>query len=207
MKVVRLAVMSLSLSNAAFAQRHPVQYWPPGHVSVMPPGGVTGPHFPQLPKPPRRSNGPHPSLVIVPWPVYDSSYIADHLGNDQQEDLGQTSVTGSSPAPPVLINQSLGPTPESLQPGASNPNAGVQAFVNAQCEAVKPQAANEGRPTIYLLAFKDHTIVQALGYWMEVGTLHYVSVEYGLNQVSFNLIDRDLSQRLNHEKGLAFNLP
>jgi hypothetical protein len=42
---------------------------------------------------------------------------------------------------------------------------------------------------------------------MEVGTLHYVSVEYGLNQVSINLIDRDLSQRLNHEKGLAFNLP
>ncbi len=218
MKCVLLAVLSLSLSNAAFAQRHSVQYSPPagygnvplpgsGRVSSMPPGGITVSHFSQLPTAPRRSTGPQPSLVIVPWPVYDSSYIADHLGNDQQEDLGQTSVTESNPAPPVLINQSLGPTADSLQPGTSNPKDGAQAFVNAQCKAIKPQVADEGRPTIYLLAFKDHRIVQALGYWMEVGTLHYVSVEYGLNQVSVNLIDRDLSQRLNDERGIAFNLP
>ena len=218
MKVVLLALLSLSLSNAAFAQRHSVHFSPPGgygnvpfpgpgRVSSVPPGGIRGSHFPQLPTPARRSTGPQPSLVIVPWPVYDSSYIADHLGNEQQEDLGQTSVTGSSPAPPVLINQSLGPTPESLQPGTSNLKDGAEAFVNAQCKAIKPQAANEGRPTIYLLAFKDHRIVQAFGYWMEVGTLHYVSVEYGLNQVSLNLIDRDLSQRLNDERGIAFSLP
>jgi hypothetical protein len=218
MKYVLLAVLSLSLSNAALGQGHSIQYSPPGgygnvpfpgpgRVSSMPPGGITGPHFPQLPTPPRRSTGPQPSLVIVPWPVYDSSYIADHLGNDQQEDLGQSSVTGSSPAPPVLINQSLGPTPEFLQPGTPNSKDGAQAFVNAQCKEIRPKTADEGRPTIYLLAFKDHRIVQAFGYWMEVGTLHYVSVEYGLNQVSLNLIDRDLSQRLNGERGTAFNLP
>jgi hypothetical protein len=218
MKVVLFAVLSLSLLNAAFAQRHSVQYSPPGgygnvplpgpgRVSSMPPGDITGFHFPHLPTPQRRSTGPQPSLVIVPWPVYDSGYIADHLGNDQQEDLGQTAVTESNPAPPVLINQSLGPAPESPQPGPSNSKDGAQAFVKARCKAIELQAADEGRPTIYLLAFKDHRIVQAFGYWMEVGTLHYVSVEYGLNQVSLNLIDRNLSQRLNDERGIAFSLP
>jgi len=188
MKLVLLAVMSLNLSNTALAQRHSVQYPPPGgygNVFVPGPGHA----------PPRRSTR-QPSLVIVPWPVYDSSYTADHLGNDQQEDLGQTSMTESSAAPPVLINQSLGPAPEYLQPGTSSPK-----------KMIEPKVADEGRPTIYLLAFKDHSIVQALGYWMEVGTLHYVSVEYGLNQVSLNLIDRGLSQRLNDERGIAFNLP
>jgi hypothetical protein len=69
-------------------------------------------------------------------------------------------------------------------------------------------ANNSGdQATIYLIAFKDHSIVQALGYWMEGATLHYVSVEHTLNQASINLIDRDLSQRLNDERGLEFRLP
>jgi hypothetical protein len=42
---------------------------------------------------------------------------------------------------------------------------------------------------------------------MEAGTLHYVSIEYGLNQASISLIDRDLSERLNDERGTPFRLP
>ena len=63
------------------------------------------------------------------------------------------------------------------------------------------------QPTLYLIAFKDHTIVQALGYWMENGALHYVSVEHTLNQASLDLIDRELSQRLNDERSVEFKLP
>jgi hypothetical protein len=36
--------------------------------------------------------------------------------------------------------------------------------------------------------------------------LHYVSVEYGLNQASLVRIDRNLSQRLNSERGIEFSL-
>ena len=36
--------------------------------------------------------------------------------------------------------------------------------------------------------------------------LHYVSVEYAFNQASLALIDPDLSQRLNGERGLDFKL-
>lgn len=72
---------------------------------------------------------------------------------------------------------------------------------------VRRQPAPDVQPTIYLLAFKDHNIIPALGYWMEGNTLHYVSVEHSLNQASLDLIDRDLSQRLNDERGVEFKLP
>jgi hypothetical protein len=68
-------------------------------------------------------------------------------------------------------------------------------------------AANDDNATVYLIAFKDHSIVQALGYWMEGSTLHYVSMEHTLNQASMDLIDRELSQRLNDERGVQFRLP
>jgi hypothetical protein len=42
---------------------------------------------------------------------------------------------------------------------------------------------------------------------MEAGTLHYVTAEYSVNQASIVLIDRNLSQRLNDERGIAFKLP
>lgn len=218
MKVLVLAVMVSSLSSAAFAQRHPVQYsspsgygnilFPgPGHASPIPPGGVTGSHFRPLLPLPRRETNPQPSIVIVPWPMYDSGYNADRSGNDQQGDPGQTPVTESSPSPPMISNQSLVPPQRPLQQADTNLKGGVPACVTAQCNAIGPQAAEEVRPTIYLLAFKDHRIVQALGYWMEAGTLHYVSIEYGLNQASISLIDRDLSERLNDERGTPFRLP
>jgi hypothetical protein len=42
---------------------------------------------------------------------------------------------------------------------------------------------------------------------MEGATLHYVTVDHALNQVSLDLIDRDLSQRLNSERSIEFKLP
>ena len=222
MKLLVLAVIASSLSSAAFAQRRPVPFsspggngnilFPgPGHALTTPPGGVARPHFSRSLAPSRRA-GRRTSVMIVPWPIYDSGYTADRLGNDQQggndqqEDPGQTPVTESSPAPPV-INQSLVAPQAPLQPGVINPRDGEPPSVNAQCNAIGPQAAAEIRPTIYFLAFKDHRIMQALGYWMEAETLHYVSVDYGLNQASISLIDLDLSQRLNDERGVAFSFP
>src|SRR5262249_42700851 len=90
------------------------------------------------------------------------------------------------------------------QAPASHPYADAQAQVEQQARSPR-QGSDE--PTLYLIAFKDHSIVQALGYWMEGNTLHYVSVEHSLNQASLDLIDRSLSQRLNDERGVEFKLP
>jgi hypothetical protein len=99
------------------------------------------------------------------------------------------------PTPPVIINQSF-PAPPQVPERCSN----------AQVNTPRSQVAHDDRPTIYLIAFKDHRIVQALGYWTDAETLHYISAEYGLNQASLVLIDRDLSQRLNDERGVAFKV-
>jgi len=217
MKFVVLAVVALSISGSAIAQRRPGQYWSlggygnilfpgTGHAPTTPPGGVTGPHFSKWIVPLRRATEVQPSIVIVPSPVYDEGYTADPSGSDQPGDPGPASGPEPSPAPPVIINQSLVPPQRPAQPGAFDPKDGAVTGVNPQCNVVRPQAPEEDRPTIYLIAFKDHSIVQALGYWLDGGTLHYVSAEYGLNQASIVLIDRSLSQRLNAERGVAFKL-
>jgi hypothetical protein len=105
-------------------------------------------------------------------------------------------VNDPIPSPPVIINQTF-----------SQPPQVAESCSNAPVNGPRSQVGNDERPTIYLIAFKDHRIVQALGYWTDAATLHYISAEYGLNQASLVLIDRDLSQRLNDERGVAFKVP
>lgn len=215
MKFPVLTVAVLSLSCAAIAQRHPGQYWSlggygnvlfpgTGHPPATPPGGIAGYPFHQRLTPLRGATGLQ-SSPIVPAPIYDPSYTPDHVVNDQGG-VAQTPGPELGPAPPVIINQGFAPAAQRLeQPGVFPPKD--EATCVTQRNAVRPQSIEEERPTIYLIAFKDHSIVQALGYWVEAGTLHYVSAEYGLNQASIVLIDRNLSQRLNDERGIAFKLP
>jgi hypothetical protein len=73
-------------------------------------------------------------------------------------------------------------------------------------QGTSDRTGNNGKATIYLIAYKDHRVVEALGYWIEGTMLHYVSVEYAFNHVSISLIDSDVSRRLNHERGIEFTL-
>ena len=61
--------------------------------------------------------------------------------------------------------------------------------------------------TGYLIAFKDHTIYSAVAYWVDGETLHYFTSGNNHNQVSLSLIDRELTERLNKEKGAEVKLP
>jgi hypothetical protein len=60
---------------------------------------------------------------------------------------------------------------------------------------------------LYLLAFKDHTILAALAYWVEGDTLNYVTESGVPNRVSLALIDKDFSKELNKQRSVEFNLP
>ena len=80
----------------------------------------------------------------------------------------------------------------------SDPDGGIRASA--------APAPSEENPT-YLIAFKDHTIYAALAYWVEGDTLHYVTNQNTHNQVSLDLIDRDLSMRFNRERNVDFHLP
>ena len=88
----------------------------------------------------------------------------------------------------------------------SDARGGIRVYEpqpRTQVEAAEPAEANQ----TYLIAFKDHTIYAALAYWVEGNTLHYVTNQNTHNQVSLDLVDRELSSRLNRERSVDFRLP
>ena len=198
-----------------------------GHAPVTPPGGVTGPRFFNGAG---RNFGPvahpqHGRTNVVLYPVYSGGYGYGYApGYGYDPSLGYAPAGGDQPPiinagsmPPVVINQNFvppqaNPVVREYAPGGTNDDQQsslkvYQAPTPSQGTPPSQSAANPDQATIYLLAFKDHTVVEALGYWMEGSTLHYVTMDHDLNQVSLDLIDRDLSQRLNSERGVEFRLP
>lgn len=196
-----------------------------GHAPVTPPGGVTGPRYftgggrgygavahPQ-----------HGRGNVVLYPVFYGGYGYGYApGYGYDPSLGYAPAEGDQPPivnsgsmPPVVINQNFvppqaNPVVREYGPGGASDDQSSLKMYQAPTpgqSAPQGQLANPDQATIYLLAFKDHTIVQALGYWMDGSTLHYVTMDHDLNQVSLDLIDRDLSQRLNGERGVEFRLP
>jgi len=177
--------------------------------------------------PGRASHPQHGSTVIVPYPVYYGGYYGGAYGYDPSATGNATgydpgyvddgSQTYGGGVPSVVINQNFVPpqaNPQVREYGGDQPqpqdqSGGLKLYQAPPSHpyADAQRAAASDEPTIYLIAFRDHTIVQALGYWMQGNTLHYVSAEQTLNQVSIDLVDRDLSQRLNDERGLDFRLP
>jgi hypothetical protein len=210
------AVLLLSLAGLVFGQSH---------------GGSGGRGYSRgFANPGRAAHPQHGAAVIVPYPVYYGGYYGGYYDGSSGYDpsaAGYAPGYGSGYAddgsqaygqgmPSVVINQNYVPQQSNPQvreytgdPSQQN-QSGLklyQAPPSHPYADAQAQRAYSDQPTIYLIAFRDHTIVQALGYWMQGSTLHYVSAEQTLNQVSIDLVDRDLSQRLNDERGLDFRLP
>jgi hypothetical protein len=205
-----------------------------GHAPSTPPGGVTGPNFGSrlngvrnvFPNPIQANHPQHGRTLIVPYPVYyggTTGYDAPQQGYADPEQLPPV-INGGNGVPSVVINQNFippqaNPSVRDYAPGdiTTDQQSGMRLYqapshpyadvADSSATRRRMTANGDDQPTIYLLAFKDHGIVQALGYWMEGGALHYVSAEHSLNQVSIDLLDRDLSQRLNDERGVEFKLP
>ncbi|MGI8741793.1 MAG: hypothetical protein ACR2NN_04320 [Bryobacteraceae bacterium] len=159
--------------------------------------------------------------LIVPFPVYYGPLYGggyDQAPQQQYQDPPPP-IINTNTAPSVVINQTF--VPERAMPlvreydsPSDQPQQGMRQYQGPQSGPMPEpsRSANttpkqDGQPTLYLIAFRDNSIVQALGYWVEDGNLHYVSAGHTLNQVSLDLIDRDLSQRLNDERGIEFKLP
>jgi hypothetical protein len=80
---------------------------------------------------------------------------------------------------------------------------------NEAREAARParRAVADDKPTIYLIAFKDQTILPALAYWVEGDVLNYITTQGTPNRASLTLIDREFSRQLNRERQIEFSLP
>jgi hypothetical protein len=128
-------------------------------------------------------------------------------------------VVPQQPAPSVIINQSF--TPQTANPvlrdySDSDLPETPRSDVRVYEVPVAPRA--EGRPlpkevrkvdetaTIYMIALKDETIRQAVGYWLEGDTLHYITPGGTINRVSLDQVDREASERYNRERNVEFSL-
>jgi hypothetical protein len=226
-----LAVIFLGLVTSASGQRR----GPPtlsgvhdsflhrdsGHASVTSPGHDAWPSLLGRPvsaaRPALGSTATPGGAVVIAVPVYQDGNLDEESGMYLPAD-GNPPQASANPddRAPVVLDQNFASPPDASQfanrypangrnfepPGSQNP---VTSCVSA-VQGTPNKANNSGKPTIYLIAFKDHRIMQALGYWIEGTMLHYVSVDYAFNHASISLIDSDVSQRLNHERGIEFTL-
>lgn len=155
--------------------------------------------------------------MIVPYPVFYGGGYYSGFGYDQAPPVVyQQQVPTSAMAPSVVINNS-NYVPERANPVVreySNSPSGMELhetpptrpYRNDEPAPAKSSARHGDDPTIYLIAFKDERIVPALAYWIEGDKLNYINMGHTLNQATLDLIDRDLSQRLNDERNIEFKL-
>jgi len=147
-----------------------------------------------------RGRGRGGSVVYVPYPVGVPAY----------SDYGEPPVTYVYPqqqqAPQVIINQNF--MSETARPVvreySQDPSGRIHVYEPPAMNSSAPEPAQEN--SMYLIAFKDHTIYATIAYWVEGDTLHYVTGQNMHNQVSIDLLDRELTERSNRERGVDFRL-
>jgi hypothetical protein len=104
-------------------------------------------------------------------------------------------------APPVVINQQFQPPAE--------PDSVLRQYSWSpppQPQTSAPAPSKNG-DQLYLVAFKDGVIRAVVAYWAQGATLHYVTMDHEQKQVALASVDRALSQRLNAERNVQFQLP
>lgn len=198
---MKLAAFVLLLAGTALAQR----------------GTGGGAHYvggrARYVAPPVTAHPAHARTAIVPYPVY---YGYGYYGYDPSIPLAAQSAPAydadpnnysagyNSQSPVVVINQNFRPdTANGAMYDYSDtplPESTVHIY-DATTGSRDPQ------PTIYLIAMQDHSIVAAIGYWVDGDTLNYLTQDGNQNRVSMSLVDRDFSKQLNDERHVDFKLP
>ncbi len=100
--------------------------------------------------------------------------------------------------PPVAINQDFGPE---SQPGEGRPT--IQSYSAPSAPRPEP---SEDQP-LFFIGLTDNSVYTAVAYWVEGGTLNYITPQGRHNQVSLSLIDRETTGRLNRGSKFQLHLP
>ena len=152
----------------------------------------------------RNRTGP---IIYVPYAL--GGYYGGYYNGDE----GMQAPPGGYPqqqsmGPQVVINQNFAPDVARpiVRQYVPDANGGIHVY-GPQSSAVAPDTTVAEESPTFLIAFKDHTIYAAIAYWVEGDTLHYVTNQSTHNQVSLDLVDRELSDRLNRERQVDFRLP
>src|SRR5437016_8525205 len=157
------------------------------------------------------SRGDATVVVRYPYPIYMGAY-GDPSAQPQPNVTILMPPYPDQAVPPVTINQYFvpemaRPTSREYAPGAQETvPAGQSGLRNDDADAT-PDRASEDQ-VLFFIALKDSTIYTAVvAYYVEDGTLHYINYGGKHNQVSLDLVDRDLTAKLNRARQVEFRLP
>ena len=161
-----------------------------------------------------RLDGSEPSLCLTPIPFTWAGITARAITTSSQ--AMSPSSCHSNPRRPVIINNSYvpetaNPALREYSPSELEESSGIRVYDGPKARTVPPPVQSgrsimDEKPTIYLIALKDGTIRQAIGYWQQGDTFHYVTPESSINHLSLAMVDRDRSVELNAERKLEFDL-
>lgn len=155
--------------------------------------------------------------VVVPYAVpvyYDPGYYGGYPVQQQQEQPNITVVVPQQPAPSVVINHHYGP--ETPRPDTTvQTRSGMQVFEGPKSAVQSTETSTAAAPrrerpsdaaTIYLIALKDTSVRQAIGWWTEGNSLQYITPQSAINRVTLDQVDLDMTKQLNSERQLEFEL-
>lgn len=166
-----------------------------------------------------------PRTIVVPYavPVWSGGYYGYSGYGMPQAQPNITVVMPQQQTPSVIINQYSGTdaprtvtTAENIERGElkvyeATPRRSEKPAESAAEPATAPAAARsyvrDDKPNIYMIALKDDTVRQAIGYWVEGALLKYVTPQATITSVSLEMIDREASVRLNAQHKLELDLP
>jgi len=151
--------------------------------------------------------------IIVPYayPMYfGGDYGNGYMSYDQQQQQQQpnnvTVVVQQPPNPPVVINQNFIPDFGNRVNEPEDPAARINEPPPPLRQRPAPVAQNDDQATIYLIALKNGTVYTAIGFGVIENTLTYTAPNGSSSRVSMDDVDRPLSERLNRERNVQFNL-
>ncbi len=161
--------------------------------------------------------------IVVPYayPIYFGgdynngymSYGYDQQQQQQQQPNNVTVVVQQQPNPPVVINQNFIPSDagnrtNDQDDAAARANEPPPPLRQRPAPPMVPQAAvpNDDQATIYLIALKNGTVYSAIGFGIIGNTLTYTAPNGSSSRVSMDDVDAPLSERLNRERNVQFNL-
>lgn len=153
-----------------------------------------------------------PAVIPYAYPVYVGGYYPMDQPAYQQPPnvtivMPPQPAGYAQPAPPVTIHQHFGPEPARSvirEYPPSEPDSSVRTY---EAPAPKPVEPSPEQDLIFLIALKDSSVYSAAAYWVEGDTLHYITTQGKHNQVSLDLVDRAVSEKLNRGRRVEFRLP
>jgi hypothetical protein len=122
------------------------------------------------------------------YPDYGYGYPASSYNSGYS--AAPVVIYESQPAPPTVVYD----TPAPARPGAN--------------DDPRPAPSAQYEEPIYLIAFNNQDNIRAAeAYWVDGGTLNYVTLQHERKEAPLASIDRAFSYRLNRERHIDFRLP